>query len=256
MDSRSRAAGNSTALPLAASGCVADVESADGVRGLWQLSPAAAKAYHLRIKAQLVDERLDPVKSTEASVRLMEDLYRKLGSWELAIAAHRLGPLALLTRLREAGDDVDYTALVKTGTLPDDTVKYVRKVQALAVVLTNLEKFRFQPVPVRPAEGTAGLEVPPGTRLGLVARAAASSTTKIRELNPFLLGDRVPDWPGEKFVLRVPKDAEPRARELLPDLLASSDHADECVPHAFDWGRQRFTAAMASRCEHAAAASP
>lgn len=243
------------ALPMTASGCVAEVESADGVRGLWQLSPAAAKAYHLRVKAQLVDERLDPMKATEASVRLVEDLYRKLGSWELAIAAHRLGPLALLTRLREAGDDADYTALVKTGTLPDDTVKYVRKVQALALVLTNLERFRFQPVPVRAAESTASLEVPPGTRLGLVARAAASSTTRIRELNPFLLADRVPDWPGEKFVLRVPRDAEPRARELLPELLASSDHADECVPHGFDWGRHRFTTAMASRCEQATAAS-
>jgi hypothetical protein len=84
-----------------------------------------------------------------------------------------------------------------------------------------------------------------------VARAAASSTSKIRELNPFLLGDRIPDWPGEKFVLRVPKDAETRARELLPELLASYDHADECVPHAFDWGRHRFTTAMASRCEQA-----
>jgi transglycosylase-like protein with SLT domain len=241
------------ALPMAASGCLSDAESADGVRGSWQLSLAAAKAYHLRVKPQVVDERLDPARSTEAAVRLLEDLYRKLGSWELALAAHRLGPLALLARLHDAGDDVDYETLVKTGTLPDDTVKYVRKVQALALVLTNLQRFRFQPVPARAPESTATIEVPPGTRLGLVARAAASSTTKIRELNPSLLGDRVPDWPGERFVLRVPKDAELRAREVLPELMASSDHADECVPHAFDWGRQRFTSAMASRCEHAAA---
>jgi len=96
---------------------------------------------------------------------------------------------------------------------------------------------------------TAPLEVPPGTRLGLVARAAASSTTRIRELNPDVLGDRVPDWPGERFVLRVPKEGGDRAREALPVLIATSDHADECVPHAFDWGRQRFTHAMASRCE-------
>jgi len=239
------------ALPMAASGCVPDAESVDGVRGLWQLSPAAAKAYHLRVKAQVVDERLDPTKSTEAAVRLIEDLYRKLGSWELAIAAHRLGPLALLARLRDAEEDVDYEALVKTGTLPDDTVKYVRKVQAFALTVTNLEKFHFQRASARAPEGSAALEVPPGTRLGLVARAAASSTTKIRELNPSVLGDRVPDWPGQRFVLRVPRDAEVRARELLPELISSADHADECVPHAFDWGRQRFTTVMASRCEHA-----
>lgn len=243
------------ALPMAASGCVPDAESSDGVRGLWQLSAAAAKAYHLRVKAQLVDERLDPAKSTEAAVRLVEDLHRKLSSWELAIAAHRIGPLALASRMHDAGDDVDFISLAKTGMLPDDTVKFVRKVQAFALILANLDKFRFQAVSVRAPEATATLEVPPGTRLGLVARAAASSTTKIRELNPDLLGDRVPEWPGEKFLLRVPKDAELRAREVLKELIASSDHSDECVPHAFDWGRQRFTTAMASRCEHATASN-
>jgi hypothetical protein len=124
-------------------------------------------------------------------------------------------------------------------------------VQAFALILANLPKFRFESAKGRVPEVTAGLEVPPGTRLGLVARAAASSTTRIRELNPDVLGDRMPDWPGERFVLRVPREAGERAREALPALIAAADRADECVPHAFDWGRQRFTPAMASRCEHA-----
>ena len=93
--------------------------------------------------------------------------------------------------------------------------------------------------------------------LEIVGAAANAMEARglIRELNPDLLGDRVPDWAGEKFILRVPREAEPRARVLLPELIASSDRSDECVPHAFDWGRQRFTTAMASRCEHVAAVS-
>ena len=239
------------AVPMAASGCVSDIESPEGGRGLWRLTPPAAKAYHLRVKAQVVDERIDPAKATEAAVRLLEDLHRKTGSWELALAAYRLGPLALLSRAAEAGEGAAFWELVEAERLPDEVGKFVSKVQAYALILANLGKFRFQPAPLRPPEMTSPLQVPPGTRLGLVARAAASSTTKIRELNPDVIGDRVPDWPGEKFVLRVPKDSEPRARELLPELIASSDHSDECVPHAFDWGRQRFTTAMASRCEQA-----
>lgn len=237
------------ALPMASSGCVPDAESGDGGRGLWQLTAAAAKAYHLRVKAQVVDERIDPAKATEAGVRLLEDLHRKLGSWELALAGYQLGPLALISRLRDAGEDTSYWALDDAGAMPAAATKHVPKVQAFALILVNLSKFRFEPAPLRMPEMTAALEVPPGTRLGLVARAAQSSTTRIRELNPDVLGDRVPDWPGERFVLRVPKDASDRAREALPVLLAASDHADECVPHAFDWGRQRFTNAMASRCE-------
>jgi hypothetical protein len=238
------------AVPMVASGCVSDMESGADERGLWQLTPSAAKAYHLRVKARVVDERLDPVKGTDAAVRLLEDLYRKTGSWELALAAYRLGPLALLSRLHDAAGEGDSPSLDEAG-LPTEVALYVAKAQAFALILTNLAKFRFEPAPLQFLEGTAVLEVPPGTRLGLVARAAASSTSKIRELNPDVLGDRVPDWPGEKFKVRVPKDAEPRAREALPELIATADRADECVPHAFDWGRQRFTSAMASRCEHA-----
>ncbi|HTV17506.1 MAG TPA: transglycosylase SLT domain-containing protein, partial [Polyangiaceae bacterium] len=237
------------ALPMATSGCLSDGESDDGGRGLWQLTPPAAKAYHLRFEPRVVDERIDPAKSTEAGVRLLEDLHRKLGSWELALAAYRLGPLALIARVRDAGEDASYWALDDAGALPPAAAQYVPKVQAFALILANLSKFRFEPVRLAAPEVTAPLEVPPGTRLGLVARAAASSTTHIRELNPDVLGDRVPDWPGERFVLRVPKDAGDRAREALPVLIASADHSDECVPHAFDWGRQRFTQAMASRCE-------
>jgi membrane-bound lytic murein transglycosylase D len=239
------------ALPMVASGCVSDVESSAGGRGLWQLTPAAARAYHLRVKAQVVDERIDPAKETDAAVRLLEDLHRKLGSWELALAAHQLGPLALLSGLHGADEDARFAGLAAAGRLPAEVREYVPKVQAFALALANLEKFRFEPAPEQSPENTAMLEVPPGTRLGVVARAAASSTTKIRELNPDLIADRVPDWPGERFLLRVPKEAESRAREALPLLIASADHADECVPHAFDWGRQRFTSAMASRCEHA-----
>jgi hypothetical protein len=239
------------ALPMATSGCVADAESDDGGRGLWQLTTAAAKAYHLRVKAQVVDERIEPAKATDAGVRLLEDLHRKLGSWELALAAYQLGPLALIARLRDAGEDASYWALDDVGAMPAAATKHVPKVQAFALILANLAKFRFEPAPLQVPEVTAALEVPPGTRLGLVARAAASSTTRIRELNPDVLGDRVPDWPGERFVLRVPREGGERAPETLSLLIAASDHADECVPHAFDWGRQRFTRAMASRCEHA-----
>jgi hypothetical protein len=238
------------ALPMATSGCSSDSESEEGARGLWQLTPAAARAYHLRVKAPVVDERVDPAKSTDAGVRLLEDLHRKLGSWELGIASFQLGPLALIARLRDAGEDVSYWALDDTGAIPSEAAKHVPKVQAFALILANLAKFRFEPAPPRAPEVTAELEVPPGTRLGLVARAAASSTSRIRELNPGVLGDRVPDWPGERFVLRVPRESGDRARHALPTLIGTADHSDECVPHGFDWGRQRFTNAMASRCEH------
>src|SRR5690606_9285041 len=143
------------ALPMATSGCNADSESDGGARGLWQLTPAAARAYHLRVKAQVVDERVDPAKSTDAGVRLLEDLQRKLGSWELGIAAFQVGPLAIIAHLRDAGEGASYWALDESGVMPSEAAKYVPKVQAFALILANLAKFRFQPAPEPPAEETA-----------------------------------------------------------------------------------------------------
>jgi membrane-bound lytic murein transglycosylase D len=236
------------ALVMVESGCVGDAESPVGARGLWQFMPATARAYHLRVQAGVIDERLSAAKATDAALRFLGDLYRKLGSWELALASYNMGPFGLLARLRQAGGDADYWDLVDAGRLPNETANYVPKIEAFALILANLDHFRFEAAQQKSAEASVELSVPAGTRLGLVARAAASSTIKIRELNPELMGDTAPGRSGESFSLRVPREAAPRAREALERLIAQADDADECVPHGFDWGRQRFTRTMLSRC--------
>jgi hypothetical protein len=239
------------AVVMVESGCVPDAESPVGARGLWQFMPATARAYHLRVQSGVLDERLSPTKSTEAALGFLGDLYRKLHSWELALAAYRLGPFGLLAQLGQ-GDALDYWDLANAGLLPSETAGYVPKIQAFALILANLEHFRFEAAQQRGAERTATLSVPAGTRLGLVARAAGSSGSRIRELNPDIIADTVPGLVGERFSVRVPNDTTSHAHESLARLIASEDHTDECVPLSFDWGRQHFTKIMASRCAEAA----
>jgi hypothetical protein len=236
------------ALVMAESGCALDSESPAGGRGLWHLTPERARAYHLELKPGMLDERTNPAKSTDAALELVNDLYQKLGSWELAIAAYRLGPFSVLARMQQAGRDVTHRDLANAGALPADALDYVAKVEAFAVVLANLDHFRFQAPPQRGPERSTLLLVPAGTRLGLVARAVGTSTSKIRELNPELIGETVPGASGAQFSLQVPGDANSKARDALERLIADGDDADECVPLNFDWGRQRFTRQMSSRC--------
>jgi hypothetical protein len=240
------------AVVMVESGCVPDAESALGARGLWQFMPATARAYHLRVQSGVLDERLSPAKSTEAALRLLGDLYRKLRSWELALAAYRLGPFGLLAQLGQAGDALDYWDLADAGLLPSETASYVPKIQAFALILANLEHFRFETAEQHGAEHMATLSVPAGTRLGLVTRAAGSSGSRIRELNPDIIADTVPGLVGERFPVRVPNETTSHAHEALTRLIATEDHTDECVPLNFDWGRQHFTKTMASRCAEAA----
>jgi membrane-bound lytic murein transglycosylase D len=240
-----------SALAMVASGCVGDVESPTAARGLWQVTPLAAQAYDLQIIPGVIDERLDPMKSTAAAIRMLADLRQKTGSWELATASFGVGPFELLSRLARAGAQADFWRLADSDPLLKETAGFVAKVQAYALILSNLDRYHFQDPPAHSLEVTDTVEVPAGTRLGLVARAAGTSTTRIRELNPDLLGQSVPAEPAATFVVRVPQTGAQRARDNLPALISDADGAEQCVPHHFDWGRQRFTRNMAYRCQQA-----
>ncbi len=235
------------AVVLAESSCFAQAKSPAGAVGLWQFIPAAARAYHLRVREDVVDERLSPFKSTQAGVRYMADMFALFGEWDLVFASYNMGPFGLMARLERAGGDVGYWDLVDANLLPEETENYAPAIQALALILNNLSRLRFSTSQMKAPQLTADLEAPAGTRLGMVARAAAMSAVDLRRLNLDIVGDSVPNLPGG-FSVQVPKDVVWQARDTLKELLAQGDDADMCVSPAFDWGKRQFTTEMAEAC--------
>ena len=236
------------AVVLTESNCGSNAESAVGARGLWQFMAPTARAYHLLVQEGVVDERLSPVKSTEAAVRFLGDLYRKMGSWEMAFASYNAGggPFRMLARLEQSGAVATFWDLAEAQLIPEETARYVPRIQAYALILANLRHFDFSAAQMRTSEETADLEVPSRARLGQVARAAGTSVSYLRSLNPDLVGTVVPSLPGNRFVLQVPKASAFRAREMLGQFLL--EQLDLCVSSAFDWGREQFTAEMQAKC--------
>jgi hypothetical protein len=241
------------AIVFVESGCEPQATSPVGAAGLWQFMPATARAYHLRVKEGVIDERRSPPKSTEAAVRFLRDLrdklivYQKQGVWDLVFGSYNMGPFGMVARVETAGGDVGFWDLVDADRLPDETAQYTPTIQAVALILNNLQRLKFAGVQMRSPQLTSDLEVPPGTRLSLVARAAATSVNRLRSLNLDISGDRTPDVPN--FAVQVPKDVVWQARDTLKELIASRDQSDQCMPPGFDWGRQRFTKKMAAACK-------
>ncbi|HEY6077939.1 MAG TPA: transglycosylase SLT domain-containing protein [Polyangiaceae bacterium] len=235
------------AVAYAESGCYPLAKSPMGAEGLWQFIPDAARAYHLRIIENVVDERHSPQKATEAAMQYLSDLFAKFGSWDLAFAGYNMGPFGLATRLeRVEGENVGFWELVDASMLPGETADYAPGIQAIALILNNLQRLKFGAIQQRAPQMTMDLPVPPTTRLTLVARAAALSLDELHRLNLDLKGTSTPSV--QNFAVQVPKDSVWQARDTLQELLKSGDQSDLCAPRTFDWGRQRFTPEMQQAC--------
>lgn len=75
-----------------------------GAAGLWQLMLPTARIYGLRINS-LVDERLDPNKSTSAACKLLKELHHIYKDWWLVLAAYNCGPGNVNKAIRRSGKD-------------------------------------------------------------------------------------------------------------------------------------------------------
>lgn len=93
-----------------------------GATGLWQFMLPTGKAFGLEIST-MIDERRDPIKSTTAATKLLKELYRIYGDWNLAIAAYNCGPGNLNKAIRRAGGKRDYWAIYNQ--LPKGTREYI-----------------------------------------------------------------------------------------------------------------------------------
>ena len=166
-----------------------------GAAGLWQFMPETARTYGLVVD-RWVDERLDPVESTRAAIRLLSDLHRRFGNWELALAAYNMGSAGLARSIRKYNSN-DYFALSRyEGALPWETSLYVPKIFALAVVMNNEDAFGIADVDKDDPIQFDTVLVSPGQPLAPVARAAGIGDSELARLNPQLRAGRAPPAPS------------------------------------------------------------
>ncbi len=113
-----------------------------GARGMWQLMPATARQYGLRVDRR-VDERLDPEKSARAAALYFKDLISIFGkdSFLLVLAAYNAGDYTILYSLKQIQDpikDRNFWYLYKNDLIPGETKQYVLKILALIIITESL----------------------------------------------------------------------------------------------------------------------
>ncbi len=90
-------------LPLVESS-FQNAKSRAGAVGIWQFTKGTGKLY-MKINRK-VDERLDPIRSSETAAHFLRDNYKVLGAWPLAITAYNHGRGGMLQAQKLYGSDL------------------------------------------------------------------------------------------------------------------------------------------------------
>jgi len=194
-------------LALVESGFDPNAYSRAAAVGMWQFMTSTARDMGMRVD-WWIDERRDPVKSTNAAVRFLRELKEQFGSLYLAAAAYNGGPGRISRGLHRYADDLEGTAgedlffaLAETGYLRNETREYVPQLIAAALIAKEPDRYGMQLTP-EPAFEYDSVKVGPGTTVAAIAKAASTQVSVIRELNPQILRGMTP--PRDSLRVRVP----------------------------------------------------
>jgi membrane-bound lytic murein transglycosylase D len=168
--------------------------------GPWQFMPATGKLYGLKID-WWIDERKDPIKSTQAAAEHLKDLHNLFGSWPLALASYNAGAGKVQRAVLRTRSD-DFWDLKASRYIRKETKNYVPKWMAATIIAKNPEAYGFTVAKQDPFKFDE-VVVEESTDLRLIARCANSTYEEIKELNPEIRRWVTPPQFGT-YTLRIP----------------------------------------------------
>lgn len=174
-----------------------------GAAGIWQFTLGTGKRY-LTIDYS-IDERRDPIRATHAAARYLQENYKLLGSWPLAITAYNHGETGMMRAKNEKGSYERIFQEYEKGCFRFASRNFYSEFLAARKIARNPEKYF----------GSLALENPKKTKTialkGFLSLADALALFQIdkevlHNLNPAL---RQPVFKGQKYIpagynLRLP----------------------------------------------------
>lgn len=181
--------------------------SPSGAKGIWQFMYGTASDYKLHIDSY-VDERHDPIKSTEAACAYLKYLHHTFGDWDLALAAYNSGPGNVKKAIKRAGGNKNYWEIRKY--LPRETSSYVPAFYATMYLFSyadfhNLKAEKSDMILVN----TDTLHLKGSVKFSSIQNETGIDISLLRSLNPQYKKDYIPLLSGRQMVLRLPAEKMP-----------------------------------------------
>jgi predicted small secreted protein len=174
---------------------LANATSPSGAKGVWQFMPATAKEKGMEV-TEVVDERYDLIKSTEAACSYLLKAKQKFGNWTLAAASYNGGMTGVQNKLDEQKVNSYYDVL-----LTDETARYVFRILALKEIMKNPAMYGFDLSEKELYKGLQTKTVMVDSTINNLADFAISQgiNYKILKIHNPWLRDKKLDNPTKKF---------------------------------------------------------
>ncbi|RLD28187.1 MAG: lytic transglycosylase [Bacteroidetes bacterium] len=175
-----------------------------GATGLWQFMFATGKQFGLDVSSY-VDERSDPIKSTEAASKYLASLYKIFGDWDLALAAYNSGPGNVTKAIRRSGGYKNYWNI--RPHLPRETAGYLPAFLATMYIFEYAEEHGFKPKhPEITYIETDTIHVKQMITFDQVSELTGIKIEELQFLNPSYKLDIIPFIKGKNYTLRLPRE--------------------------------------------------
>ncbi|MCP4626209.1 MAG: transglycosylase SLT domain-containing protein [bacterium] len=191
-------------LPLVESGFKAKALSKMRALGLWQFIPSTGYKFGLS-RNRYIDERLDPVKSTQAAVNYLKELHNHFGDWSTVLAAYNCGENRVFRVIRKQKIKYLDNFWDLYEHLPQETARYVPKFLAILHIVNNLEKYGMDKIRIQPPLKFESLTISRKIHLENAADIIGIDSHMLEELNPELRQSIIP---GGNYPLKIPLESK------------------------------------------------
>jgi hypothetical protein len=197
------------------------IKSGAGAVGIAQFMSWTAKHYGLKIEGQWCDERYDPIKSLEASMKYMRHLEDIFDDPEVSIAAYNSGEGRIHRQLNQT-KSWTYEDLLESGVLYRETEKHLPKIHAYMTLAKEvpIENVRKDPILEKLIKGNFDLvEVKKPIDFDIIAEQLGIPVKEIKNLNPsYRMWGTPPDHKNYSYEIRIPKGKKEEFYQKIPDL--------------------------------------